>query len=71
MKTLSATAAFIATWTILDFILGFAISLVFNVDYIEVVTSGPFITIVSIIGAPIISGYVADEVYTTIVKDQA
>jgi hypothetical protein len=63
MKTILAILSFIVSWTVINFTLAFAISLVFNQSYTEIVTSGPFVVFISILGSPILSGYVADEIY--------
>jgi hypothetical protein len=71
MKTLTAIAAFIASWAVVNFFIAFAITLVFNANYTDVVTSGPFVTLISILASPIMAGYTADEVYTSLKNDQA
>lgn len=63
MKTILSVLSFIVSWTVINFTMAFAISLVFNQNYSEVVSCGAFVVFVSILASPIISGYVAEEIY--------
>ena len=69
MKTLVSIIAFIVSWTMITFVSAFAISLVFNQNYMDVVTFPVFI-VISLLVITTIAGSVASEVYDHLEKEE-
>jgi hypothetical protein len=67
MKTLVSILAFVISWTMITFTTAFAITLVFNQNYMDVVTF-PLFVVASLLGFTIIAGNVASEVYDHLEK---
>lgn len=63
MKTAISILVFIAAWISINALLAAGISLVFAIDYVEVVHSGPFIALVSILSSPMVATAIAAEYY--------
>jgi hypothetical protein len=70
MKTFVSILAFIISWMMITFVSAFAITLVFNQNYMDVVTF-PVFVVISILGFTIIAANVASEVYDHLESQQA
>lgn len=69
MKLSLSILSFIGSWFLINLLLAVGISLVFNITYTDVVQSGPFIAIVSILSSPVVAGSIGIEVYEKLERD--